>query len=496
MNKKILIYMPFANWVPHLATDLDIAAKHIDAGDEVFIIQCSGELSTCEPNPTHKKSICKQCISSCKKGLDILDIPEDHRLEIKIPTNVIFHLNPFSDINELKQYKYQHADIGMGVTSSLISMIREPQPDLKLFEKYIQKSLIMSVGVYNTIEHNLKTINPNIFYLFNGRFAPLRPALRAAQHANVKTYTHERNANNMNEYWLCEDTYLHDLEYQKQQIEKCWNTNNSKIAKNTKEVKKQIAIEWFIKQKTKKDTGWYSFTKTQKKNLLPKYINTEKYNIIIFGSSDDEYAGIQGHENPLYKNETEGIKQILDSNIYDDTTIYLKIHPNLNGINNSQTKEIDKIITDYPYITVIPSDSNIDSYALLHAADKIITFGSTMGIEAVYSGIPSILVGRSFFEHLGCFVPKSHKELIDMINDKNLKLSPEQISNSYKYGYWQSRLGTPFKYYKPYSIRGGTFKGIQLGNPIFDNLKDKFIESKLSYPIIRLIKQNRIKRWS
>ena len=30
--------MPFADWVPHLATDLEIAAKHIDEGDDAATI--------------------------------------------------------------------------------------------------------------------------------------------------------------------------------------------------------------------------------------------------------------------------------------------------------------------------------------------------------------------------------------------------------------------------------------------------------------------------
>ena len=52
---KVLIYMPFSAWIPHLATDLEIAVKHIKSGDEVHIIQCSGDLPSCEPNPNHFK---------------------------------------------------------------------------------------------------------------------------------------------------------------------------------------------------------------------------------------------------------------------------------------------------------------------------------------------------------------------------------------------------------------------------------------------------------
>lgn len=44
---KILIYMPYATWIPHLGTYLEIEAKHLDARDEVHIIQCSGDLTSC-----------------------------------------------------------------------------------------------------------------------------------------------------------------------------------------------------------------------------------------------------------------------------------------------------------------------------------------------------------------------------------------------------------------------------------------------------------------
>lgn len=486
MNQRILIYMPFANWVPHLATDLEIAAKHIDAGDEVHVITCSGNLPTCEPNPTHKKNVCKQCISKCKKGLDILGIPQTNRHPMLwyIPETIL--PISFSNIDELKQYEYKNTDIGLSVVSSLVSMLRESQPDTLLFKKYIYNSLVMSIGIYNMIERYLKNINPSIFYLFNGRFAPLRPALRAAQHAGVKTFTHERNANNVNEYWLCEDTYIHNIEYQKQQIEKLWNNNPSDYEKM------YIGASWFKKQHGKPDTGWYSFSKTQQKNKLPSEFNPEQHNISFFVSSEDEYVGIQEFVSNIYKNQSIGIKQILNSKINDNIHIYIKTHPNLIGIDNTQTRELNKL--SFQNVTIIPADSNVDTYSLLKSSDKIISFVSTTAIEALYYRIPSIVIGRGFFEDLGCYRPKTHTEVMSLINDMNLK--PSNIFGAYKYGYWQSTLGTPFEYYKPYSIRGGSFKGINLGNPIFDNLKDRFIKNKLSKPILRIIKQHRIKKWS
>lgn len=485
MKQRILIYMPFANWVPHLATDLDIAAKHIDEGDEVFIIQCSGELPTCEPNPTHKKSICKQCMSKCKKGLGILDIPKTNIKPMILYKHTIGNLE-FSDIEDLKRYEYCGVDVGMATTSSLVSMVREPQPDIDLYKKYIDTSIRMSVSIYNMIERYLQNINPNTFYLFNGRFAPLRPALRAAQHAGVKTFTHERNANNVNEYWLCEDTYLHNIEYQKQQMIQAWDKNTNNYGKM------YTGMKWFERQSNKTNEGWYSFTSKQQKGLKPLHFNDKNHNISIFISSDDEYSGISDFDNPVYKNQTDGLKQILETKFDSDIHIYVKVHPNLVGIDNSQTQFLNQI--DYPGVTVIPATSKVDSYSLLKISDKIVTFGSTIGIEAVYHKVPSILIGRSFYEDLGCYIPKTHKEVIELMNYKNL-LQTYNETKVFMYGYWQQTFGTSFRYYIPYSIRGGSFKCVNLGNPLFDNLKDRFIRSKISHPIINLIRKNRTNKW-
>jgi len=81
---KILIYMPFADWIPHLATDLEIAAKHINNGDDVHIIQCSGDLASCEPNPNHYSLRCSLCKSKRNKGLDLIKLPEENRHELAL----------------------------------------------------------------------------------------------------------------------------------------------------------------------------------------------------------------------------------------------------------------------------------------------------------------------------------------------------------------------------------------------------------------------------
>ena len=450
---KVLIYDPFCLWKPHFGTDLEIANRHLENGDEVHFLRCSGDLLTCEPNPDHLESTCMLCKSSFKRGMGYINIPKKniHELFLTKFTQKV-NLPKFSSINELKEYKIGNVDFGMAVAASLISRIREPEPDMNPNMKIVEKDAMTSVAVYYSVKYYLRKIKPDVFYVFNGRFAALRPALRAAQSSGIKTFVHER-AGVLQKYSLAEDTYPHDIEYQKKQIEMCWD-NNSDL-----DEKKKVAVRWFENRRKGQDQSWYSFTKSQKSNALPESFDISKRNIAIFNSSEDEFAAIAGWQNPIYNNQNDAVKQIINANVDKNIRFHLRIHPNLKNINNSQTTELRNLSA--PNLIVIPADSEVDSYELADKCEKIITFGSTMGIEAVYSIKPSILVGRSLYEGLSStYIPTNHNELIYLIN---ADLKPGNIVGALKYGYWQETQGHVYEKYLPLSVMDGKFLNKPLG---------------------------------
>ena len=452
--------MPYAAWIPHLGTDLEIAAKHIDERDEVHIIQCSGNLPSCESNPSHTKLRCTACRYMRDKGLSLISLPQQNRHELNL--NDFFKdldIPVFSSIEELKSFKIENVDIGMAVASTLISKTRDSNPKISNFKKYIHENILMGYSIYDYTKYHLQQIEPDIFYLFNGRFAAIRPALRAAQHLGVKTFVHERSGVSQ-KYTLTEDTYPHDIEYQKNDIEKCWNDGIPNIEKE------EIAKQWFEDRIRGKDQGWYSFTKSQKKNMLPDDFDTSKRNIAIYISSEDEFAAVENWQNPIYHNQIDAITAIINADIDDKIKFYIRIHPNLKELDNTQTRELSELKSTN--ITVIPADSNIDSYELMDACEKVITFGSTMGIESVFWSKPSILVGRSLYEDLGgCYIPTNHEELIDLINGH---LKPLSNLGALKYAY-QANAGIPYIYYNPESLFKGRFKGIDLSYSVNTKMK-------------------------
>ncbi len=66
---KILIYSPSILPDRHFGTDLEIAQKHIDAGDDVHFIVCETSMKYCEQNPYHKDNICFSCVQKRIHGI-------------------------------------------------------------------------------------------------------------------------------------------------------------------------------------------------------------------------------------------------------------------------------------------------------------------------------------------------------------------------------------------------------------------------------------------
>jgi hypothetical protein len=176
----------------------------------------------------------------------------------------------------------------------------------------------------------------------------------------------------------------------------------------------------------------------------------------------DEFEGIAEFKNRIYENDNIGIEKIVSAFQHDPTKhFYLRVHPNLKKLENTQIREINAFANKYENLTVIKAEEDIDTYQLMEKSNKIVVFGSTTGIEAVYWNKPVILLGRSSYESLNClYKPTSHEEVLKHINDATL--SPFNQNEALKYGYWILNMGVPYKAYTPSSVRKGSFNNEEL----------------------------------
>lgn len=479
---KILFFEPYAIWTPHFETCLEIMQNHLDQGAQVTFLGCNASLPSCDPNPNHDLVICLQCIRKRRLGLHLLSKKVKCKSVIKLSDNDKKQLKrlqkTFKDIDELKQYSVDDFDIGMAVSSSLISILRDPYPDLLENQLLTYRLLRSSYKDYLSLMNYLESDSFNRVYVFNGRFAPLRGVLRACEKKKVDCFIHERGCN-INHYAIYENALPIDLQYNEKLIRESWEDAEKKD-------KEQIASDFYRDRVQGKEQSWYSYIVKQEKGLLPQEWDVNKENIVIFNSSEDEFAAIgEEWKNPLYRTQIEGIERIVASmaEYSERFHVYLRIHPNLSGVQNKSVIELFNITAKN--FTVVPPDSKISTYALVQAANKVVTFGSTVGIEAVFWEKPSILAGMSLYRNLdSVYTPSSHEELIEMLLSD---LPPKNKEGALIYGYYLNTFGIPFKYYKTEGLFTGKFKNteIQLLHP--PRFISRIYQSKISKAILAKI---------
>ncbi len=436
----------------HLGIELEIVEKALKEGHSINIIKCDNKLEGCYFNPCHNLIGCSICEARGDVFYKSIGIPKENIFRMaNYPIIDEIEFPFFETTTELINYNYDEINIGRGVASSIISIRRNHEISSYNEKDFIEFQLKMAINVYLNFKNFISKTNPDCIYIFNGRFAESFPIVEYAIKRKIKYKTIEV-ARSKHRYDIYDNNLPHDLEARFKKIEETWS--NGIPAERDK-----IAIEWFEKTRNgTKDIG-INFIKNQTQNTLPKNFDPKKENIAIFNSSEDEMKVMKDRITHLYKSQNDAIEKVVNHfSSNKDIHFYLRVHPNLGVVNNSQMEGILKM--NYPNLTVISPESDIDTYALMDVCDKTFTFGSSVGIEATYWGKPSILFGRTIYEQLDTvYFPKTYEMLYDLLLTKDLK--PKEKSSTYKFSYYISSFGKPylkFKYDGKFNSTYGTKK--------------------------------------
>ncbi|MGB5965969.1 MAG: hypothetical protein WBF77_03860 [Sulfurimonadaceae bacterium] len=450
---NVLVYAPFATWQPHFETDLELGKKFADEEHQVSFYFCDGSLPTCAPNISHSFLTCQMCKARSQQGIKWLNKTFDINVlpsfslskEELIIINNMINKN-FTTIEEVKSLEFEGCDIGMAALSSVISYLREPKPSLEKHQDALKKNIQTAMTVYFSMKKTLTEGNFDRLILFNGRFSALRPALRVARQMGIEVIVHERGTY-LNEYSLTKNTYPHDINYIYQQLIDI----KQNIPVDTYET---VGGQWFEERISGQQQNWKSFIEEQKAGKIPKELQTDALKIAIFNSSEDEFEAIEEWKNPYYKTQNEGLVQILHDCQHLNVQFLLRVHPNLKGIDNSQTQELVNIKHKNKDLVFIDANSDISTYDLIKHVDLVIAFGSTVGIEAAYIGQPVCVMGKTPYDVLdACIKPKSHQHLIKIITNLTQGIKPAITNNdSTVYGFWQKTKSTPLIYTKQTDI--------------------------------------------
>ena len=383
----------------HFAAELEMVEELIRADFSVVIIRCSSGLKRCFANPEGLASRCRACKSTNKNMYS----------HVKAS-----HLD-FIDVEEILEPKDQFGEyenllidsLKNGAYASTIAFTKDPiisrLDHIKMYEENYRNSLQLFVGITAVIQK--REISGVI--TFNGRFNESRVALEAAKANKIPAFCHESSGTGST-YRIFRGGQTHSLSFHKNQIQNI--VENAELSDGDS----QKARAFFEKQRSGVAQGSINrrtFVTKEFRNLLPDNFDVAEKNLSIFVSSEDEYSGFSEWSWPFGATQFDVLRQIMPRLLYLGFTVWIRLHPHLKGrLDNSQIIQMSSLSQDG--VHVIAPDAPVDSYALISNSSNVISFGSTIGLEATYMGVNTILLGHSIYENLEINrVPKKLEDL-------------------------------------------------------------------------------------
>ena len=442
-----------------IARETEMLLNHKEKGDEIYFLRCSGMNGVgCGNLLAMSEGTCKHCQEKQKmfhriSGLDKY-IKEYIDVEQRMPQKEYFGFHRYENIEELMELEYQGNDIGRGIAAIIVSQFRDSEPELTdEIQDVIHRYSNMLVNYIDTLERLVAEYRFDITYVFSGRFPFHRATLRVMQKNHVDIYVSEV-ALTLGKYRLTYNQYPHGEMVDHTMADQVWSNGLSY------EEKERLAAQWYIGRQTGDSLihKEFHFVRDQKEGVLD-CIKEGSLNIAVFISSEDEYVTIKEQE-CYFKNQNEVLQQIAQTKWDIPVNFIVRVHPNLRGLENAQTRGLREIRGDC--ITVIPAESPVSTYQLVRQCDLVLTFISTMGIEACFARKPVIVLGYAFYSKLlNTVMPQNHAELCEAIN--HFAIEDYHIEENYiaalKYAWWMMTLGVEFKHYVQEGLYHYTYSG-------------------------------------
>jgi hypothetical protein len=445
-------------WPPVLETAGEICLRYLKEGKKVGFVYMGENNPDDEENkpyrwhdPRKERKAIQFSKLIRRQGVAILNVPEFSSVLCNQLEEL--SLSKFRNISDLKEFDYKGAAIGLGVASSLISKTRDPTPCLSNYAQLISVYLREALFAFERTILLIDRYHPKTILTFNGRFALCKPIWEAARIKGVNIIFHERGADYTR--FIMQNQQANDLSYIRSQIVDSWGDGGSERG--------DIGHTFFARKRQGDGIGWMSFTNSQERGLVPAKIQRKR--IVYFSSSDDEYASVGAMvSNPLFTSQRAAIKWLINYvEARPDIELVVRLHPNKLDASARERSWWEELRGDN-VIVITPGD-RVDSYALVESADVVVSYGSTIGIEATYWGVPSILLGDALYSGLGCvYEPDSLNNIAEMLGENNLNKLPQE--KCLPFGYYFVSRGELFRYYKPDTLFSGSFLGARLSPEI------------------------------
>ena len=434
---------------------LDLGITKYNEGYDVYFVSCDESVGICGFfNPRGCTAICRLCKKAMKKQImDLVNTDKERYHYLSVSSLMTAEIKHHADnlsfayegTKELKSLVYKDVEIGFAAFSAFVSLTRNVMPTYNdALKSYLNDVLKSEVRLTDALCAFIDKIKPNLIVFHNGRMPNCKPLYGLAKAKCIDFISTERIPANGE---CIMDNFPNDIPHSNLALHKKIDIRWAEAG----EEKYEIGRKFYENRYHSMSAGDTIYTKNQKLGELPIGFDASKRNIAIFNSSEDEYFSVSKDwdEACMFPTQYVALKTIFEH--YKDNRdihFYLRIHPNLANVPYKSHTLLYEL--KYDNVTIIEPSSPISSYTLMENSEKILVFGSTMGLESSYWGKPVITMCGCFYSNKGVvYEPKNEIELFILIDNKNLpcKEAPKEVY--YKLAYRLMRqVGDKLNFFK------------------------------------------------
>jgi len=395
--------LSFNQWYWTTAALTETAAAAHSIGADVTIAWWSDLTPLHDPGWRLSRRICRLLRSrsieeSAQSLLEAAGVPRsafvDPPLHAHTPSNLPELPYPLTR-RAIRSLSYRGTGMGRSILQVHPDFNTPIRDDFVWPRRWIDRAVRSYVWVFDQTTALIEQRQLSTIVVFNGRFTHDRAAAAAAEALGVQVLYYDTGG--LDTDFDLTDHTTHDWDALQGRMIDLWARWGDD--------REEIARAWFANREDHSEPGIEVFIGIQESNHLPDLPANQKL-VVFFSSSGDEMVEMDLDWSEYFESQEQAVRILAQVCAeLPDTTLVVRTHPHMRlKPADDLARWVDAIDSIGDNIH-IPPDSPTDSYALMRAADRVITYGSTSGIEAAYRDRPVAVMGPSAYQLLGCVTP-------------------------------------------------------------------------------------------
>jgi hypothetical protein len=432
-------FFQFASSPVHFFASLEILKKEADEKNQNYYYLWGSQTSYPGRMSVGFESLFKRTPTAVRRLVKIADQKVVQVNNMKFDVNwvddlakkLIRQVKSMNSISELKELRYLEITPGTALANEITNLTKDRDLDLQSNQTLIMKLIYSYLEVYSATKIRIQENDIEKVHVFNGRFLHERAVRDCAKNLHTEVLIFETTRDR---YFQRLEGFHSRTDNQKYMLEHWKNSLGS--------------------DSNKFQVGSIYFEELRSKNNPFKVESTDKFNqtndfFVFFSSSDDEAVGFWDEWREPLGNQLEVVRRL--QNIFDlqnDFDLVIRLHPNLLNKGTSVISNWSTILPTKRSLVIGPA-AKISSYGLLDNCVGVISYGSTLGLEAAFNLKPSLVLADSGYDLLGVVDKADSWDEVTKWLKMGHKIKSESLNlrrqNATIRGYYLATAGIPFK---------------------------------------------------